>query len=221
MKKLIDCAATFAVLVITSMPSHANVIFTFSEVGADVIMTSSGILDTTKLIPVPFSDWGGTGIEDNGNHDIMGGTEAGGIDTSFGFHAGTDFSQWASANGPWSTDNFSPTFTGTKDFTTYHFDNSIPVPGFPFGVQVPGIGVYAADIVNGFWTPDQIWTFSNNTFASLNMFSGTYSVSDIQTNETITFQMIGTSAVPEPATLLLVGLGMTGLVFVRRRQLNA
>ena len=35
-------------------------------------MTSSGTFDTTGLPIVDLSTWGGTGIEENGNHDING-----------------------------------------------------------------------------------------------------------------------------------------------------
>src|SRR5690348_9353979 len=71
--------------------ANASVLFLFTETGGTVTMTSSGTLDTSKLVLVGLSDgWGGTGTEDNpGQIDIMGGTLFGPVNTEFGFHAGT------------------------------------------------------------------------------------------------------------------------------------
>jgi hypothetical protein len=212
MTKLFQLMAGSALLAIVSAPAHAGIIFTFTEVGANVVMNSSGAIDTTKLVLQPsFSGWGGTGIEENGNHDIMGGTDVGDVDVSFGFHAGTDFSPWASANGPWAASDFSAIVdNGVKGFTTYIWDV----------VQVPGLGVESVDIVNGLWSPDQNWTIPNKSFASLSMFTGTYTVTDVVTSEFISIQ-VGPSQVPEPATMLLTALGLVGLGFARRKQANA
>jgi hypothetical protein len=199
-----------------SLPSHAGIIFKFTESGANVVMTSSGIIDTTKLVlQQGVSSWFGTGIEQNGNHDIMGGTAVGQVNVSFGFHAGTNFSQWASANGPWASNYFSAIVnSGQKGFTTYIRANGM-------GPQLPGLGVELSDIVNGFWSPDQMWTFANHSFASLNMFSGSYAVKDAVTGESITFQ-IGelSNDVPVSSTLLLAVVGLAGLGLSRRKKLK-
>lgn len=208
--KFLACSA---LLFTVSAPSHAGIVFTFIESGANVVMNSSGVIDTTKLVlQQNVSTWGGAGIEENGNHDIMGGTTVGQVDVSFGFSAGTDFSPWASANGPWAANYFNAIInSGTKGFTTYFYSG---------GIQVPGLGVERQDIVNGLWSPDQNWTFANQSFASLSMFAGTYTVTDAVTAEFITFQ-VGAAQVPEPSTLLLAGLGLAGLGFARRKQRNA
>ncbi len=206
MRRLIHCALGCALLAFSPTASLADIVFQFKEVGNDVIMTSSGTFDTSGLATVGPFNWGGTGIEENGNHDIMGGTNFGQVDISFAFNAGTDFSQWASANGPWTASDFSPVVNGgSKSFTTYVRDPND-------NTQIPGLGVVAADTDGALWTPDQSWTWSNESFASLNMIAGTYSVSDSVTGETITFFLV-----PGPASMGLMGLGL-GLARSRRRR---
>ncbi len=204
MRRLIPCAVGCALLAFSPTASHADLLFAFTEVGNDVIMTSSGTFDTTGLATVGPFGWGGTGIEENGNHDIMGGTAFGGIDISFTFNAGTDFSEWASANGPWAASDFSAVPVGSRSFTTYVFDPNN-------NTQIPGLGVVAADMNGALWTTDQVWTWSNESYASLSMIQGSYSVSDSVTGETITF------LIPEPASIGLIGLGL-GLALLRRRR---
>ena len=115
--------------------------------------------------------------------------------------------------GPWASGYFNTIVnSGQKGFTTYVWENNR---------QVPGLGVEMSDIVNGLWSPDQVWTFANKSFASLNMFRGTYTVSDAVTGESITFQ-IGESRneVPVSSTLLLAAFGLAGLGLTRRKKLK-
>ncbi len=207
MRGLIHGASWCALLACSSAAS-ADILFHFQQVGNDVTMTSSGTFDTTGLNIVGPFGWGLSGIEENGNHDIMGGTDVGQVDISFAFNAGTDFSQWASANGPWSASDFTTTVnSGVRGFTTYVRDPN----NF---TQIPGLGVERLDMNGALWSPDQNWTWTNRTIANLSMNPGSYSVSDSVTGEKITF-LIG--PIPAPASLAVLGIAL-GLGRSRRRS---
>lgn len=212
--KNLPAALACALVALTPAVSRANILFQFSQVGADVVMTSHGTLDTTKLLVSTFPDgWGGVGIENNsspGDIDIMGGTSFGDVDTLFRFSSGTDAGAITAPGGPFTFDHFAWTVTGgSKSFATY--------AGFDGGLRQPGIGLVGADIVGGLWTPDQTWIKYGDTFASLGLNVGTYSVVDGLTGESITIQ-IGASAVPEGgAVFAMLGGALLTLAALRRR----
>jgi len=186
--------------------ARAGLIFTFEEVGSDVIMTSSGSIDTAGLVSTSFADWGGTGVYTDGTIGLIGGTDAGGINTSYAFHAGTDFTPWTTGN-PWNASFFAFSFVGTKGFAT--FVNAVG------GGYDPGLAINTSDLVGSVWTPDQDWTAAGETFASIGLNPGTYTVTDNVSGEFITFQI---GAAPEPATLALLGLGTLAFGIRRRSQ---
>jgi len=195
-----------------STAANAGIVFKFTESDGNVVMNSSGTIDTSKLVLMPrVFMWGGTGVEENGNHDIMGGASVGEINMSFGFHDGTDYSPWASANGPWSASSFGTTVnSGHKAFTTY--------VGSPSGAQIPGLGIGREDLQGWLWSPDQNWTFRSASFASMRMAVGTYTVTDAQTGEFITFQIGAGNQLPEPDAAALVGLALVGACAARRAK---
>ncbi len=214
-------AALLGLLLIFSLQAEANVTFTFKQTVGTVTMTSSGTLDTTKLVVSNLSDgWGGTGTENNadGDIDIMGGTSFGPVDAQFGFSTGTDASAITNPGGPFATDNFSVAdIQGSKSFTTYS--------GLDGDIRAAGIGVVRADIVDGLWTPDQTWTYGPGaTIESLGLNPGVYSVSDIETGETITINIGNTTSVPalDMQALILLGVSvlLLGGLMLRRRSVT-
>lgn len=197
-------------LVSISLQAQADVTFTFEEVNGTVVMISSGVLDTSKLVSVDLPDgWGGTGTENNstpGDIDIMGGTSFGDVDTQFGFSPGTDASAITSPGGPFAESNFTvETIEGSRSFTTYS--------GFDESLRLPGIGVIGADMVGEFWTTDQIWTYpSGSTLTSLGLRTGIYAVSDMETGETITIKIGTIKSVPTLNNIVLILLAAAVLL---------
>jgi hypothetical protein len=187
--------------------ANAGVTFTFEEVGGNVVMTSSGSIDTLGLVSAPLMGWGSVGIYNSGAMTVMGATtgETSELDLAFAFNSGTDFSAWMPGPALNSSFYIFTVTAGSKQFATYS-------GGAP---HLPGLGIVSNDLVGSVWTPDQTWTANGTTFASIGLNPGTYTVSDAVSGESITYQI---GPVPEPTSALLVGLGGMLLMSRSRRR---
>lgn len=203
--------------------ASAQLFFHFVEDGADVTMTASGSIDTAQLVSFSAPGWGGRGIEENGESDIMGdNTLSPPIDTGFAFSSGTDFSSWASASGPFASDFFY--WNGADTSTTTPFATYVSDSG-----RVPGLTIRGSDLDGSVWTPDSFWRASGETFASLGLQPGTYTVTDASTGAFITIQVggalpVSTPAEPVPAlpsAVLWLLAAVVGLFGARRRRQRA
>ncbi|MES2322180.1 MAG: VPLPA-CTERM sorting domain-containing protein [Pseudomonadota bacterium] len=208
MKLRTQVSTGIAILGAAMASAQADVVFTFTQSGGNVLMQSSGVLNTANLVAAAASGWGGTGVETNGGgqSDIMGDTSMGGINRGFGFNTGTNYAPWI--GNMFMSSNFAWSSAGTTQFTTYLM---------PGGFRTPGIGISAADMVGALWTPDVSWSKAG-TLASLGLTMGTYTITDIQTQESITIQIGESTRIPEPASIGLLGLGLAGLALARRRR---
>lgn len=200
-------AGLLATALLGAAAAQAQLYFHFEETtGGDVTMTASGSIDTNDLTPVDPALWADIGIEENGQSDIMGDTASGSTDAYFGFSPGTDFTSWASPTGPFGSSNFNWSSTATRSFHLYTLEE---------GVRRPGLGVVQADLVDGVWTPDATWTQTAVTFATLNMFPGTYTVTDAVSGAFITIQVGGEIPAPpvtDAAPVAVPALPLWGLL---------
>jgi hypothetical protein len=191
--------------------AQAGVVFTFSQSGAQVVMQSSGSVDTSKLISTAAGGWGGRGIETNAapETDIMGDTTMGALNAGFRFSPGTDQSDWV--GGLFTSSNFNWTGTGSTQFSTYVLLS---------GQRSAGLSINTQDLVGTTWTPDVNWiSIGNTNLSGLGLTAGTYSVVDAVTQEFITIQVGPISnAIPEPTSLALVGFSLAALGMTRRAK---
>jgi|GEM_PF-1675255 len=206
MKHTLGVVVAVVTVVVAAMgQAHASVIFSFTEADGNVLMQSSGVLDTAKLVGKERTGWGSAGLQFGRDEDssTMGDTTMGGVNTAFGFNDGTDFSPW---KGDMFTKNyFSWTSSGTTQFATYAIGRNY--------LFLPGIVLASDDIVGSLWTPDVAWSTSG-TFETAGLTTGVYTITDALTAESISIQ-IGVNessddvvSVAEPASFGIVGFGL-------------
>jgi hypothetical protein len=177
----------------TSRETHAAFVFSFQQVGPNVVGSGSGSFNLAGLTYLgPGSNvnlmWPAIGVMGvTGPFDVYAGASGPG---SFGPGGSAGF-----AGIP---------MIGTGD--PFHLQSTGGFLGLPSG-YIPN-----APVSNGL-------TILGQTFASLGMTPGTYvwTWGSDATVDSFTLQ-IGPSAVPEPASALLLGASLLGLVAWRRQQ---
>ena len=208
---------TFAALIFCGLltsQANAQVKFTWSEDASGVAMTASGSIDTAGFDSVACSGWSGFGHENGfnpSNSDIIGDVDLVPPDTCFGFSPGTDFSAWQ--GDAFTLNYFSYDSTSvTTTFYTYTRDSGTK----------PGLAVLATDLSGSIWTPQGGWAVAGQTFATMGLTVGTYTVTDAGSGASISF-VIGeaaTSAATAVPSLPLFGLltlgGLLGLFGLRK-----
>jgi hypothetical protein len=197
--------------------ANAGVVFSFTETAKGVQMTASGSIDVSGLVATSNAGWGGTGIESNSEIDILG-SNMGGMDATYTFNSGTDLSAWDTATGPFSKSYFSWDKSGTTSFATYARIKNL---------RVPGLTVDSSDLAGTIWTPDNSWMAAGQSFSSLGLNAGVYTITDAVSAESLTIDVGGTynpdpggnpAAVPVPAALPLLGAGIAALGLIARKR---
>ena len=186
--------------VVSVAPLHAGVLFTFDQVGSDVVATTSGTI---------ASGWSRNFFAQNSTsdgsvlaYDGIRGTRTGGI-------------QYFSTGGFWTfnemlTRDVSPTTSGVSSGDTFGYAGSD-------NFFVPA-GTNVGDAI----TPVTTITWSNATFESLGLDTG------LSTTELVLFTLdnsetisaVRTGPVPEPTSIAFLATGglATGVVAVVRRR---
>jgi hypothetical protein len=167
-----------------SLPAHAGVIFSITEVGSDVFIEGAGSYDLT------------------GANLIGGGVQDGFINSSLGLAVGGPFQ---------SIDAYQLTLNPGA-FGTGAFVNGLMDTGDVFGLDVIGLGGFLT-VADGYTSGALAGstTIFGQSFASLGLTRGTF-VYGIP-SDTLTVRV---GAIPEPASIALLGLGLAGLGYRRK-----
>lgn len=179
--------------------AHATLIVSVSEVGSDVVLTQTGSLD--------FS---GGSIEDFDQvqfHRQIAGTAPG----TTAFNSFTTLSRFVRFFGEATPDAGAFTVGNTQNISGSIADTAglLTLSGDLF-VYMPRSSSSGSAISTGY-------TILSQSFASLGLTDGQTAMWNLANGDSVTWT-VGPQAVPEPSTLALLGLGIAGLGFARRRR---
>ena len=184
-----------------AVPAQAAYVVTLEQVGANVVATGSGSLDTVALTPPPVGSI-------QGLFGISLFPSTGSIELT---NVGGEVSIFSGISGPGSFGSVTGHFIFASSAT-----NGVSVGIWGGGLVVP------VGYVSGTPLGTSILTFDNTTLAALGVIGGTYewtwgtggADADSFTLEIGTV----TSAVPEPMSAALLGVGLLGITAARRRN---
>jgi hypothetical protein len=187
-----------ATVLAAAAPAHAAYTVTFSQTGPDVVASGNGTIDIDGLV------FAGSGVSVPPQVAPYLATEATGAAAPLNGYSGT-------TSGPSSFGSGAATdaTTGTGDSV------AIEAPGGAGGlIYVPQGYVSGAPLSN-------TATYAGQTLASLGLTtpgSYVYGFGSGANADTFTVTVGGTPAIPEPASLALLGTGLFSLVLIRQRQ---
>lgn len=183
------------VVLLSPMAANADVVITVAEAGGDVVFDISGSLDLTGASSAGAGSVYGRGIIGGGNNWYVAGGDG----------------------GAWESYALSA-FDGSFGTLLTYFSSPTSIAGDRFFIWGNGGLVQQVGVAQGYVSGAAIsssFLFSGVTFANLGLIEGTY---DYSIPNSLIRMNIGRVSVPEPSTFALLGLGLAGIGFARRKK---